>query len=145
MTAGREGSELIAKQTGGFLVRNSNDFGLKKIAEDQNGYYLLGYRPTDETFNRKFHHLKVAVKGRGLTVRTREGFFGVGEESEQRGELTAVDQLKKALMILPCGSRRYSRISTMDRCCARYFTSRRRIWCLSTNQAGDIKRCLIWE
>ena len=98
MTAGREGSELIAKQTGGFLVRNSNDFGLKKIAEDQNGYYLLGYRPTDETFNRKFHHLKVTVKGRGLTVRTREGFFGVGEESEQRGELTAVDQLKKALM-----------------------------------------------
>ena len=98
MTAGREGSELIAKQTGGFLARNSNDFGLKKIAEDQNGYYLLGYRPTDETFNRKFHHLKVAVKGRGLTVRTREGFFGVGEESEQRGELTAVDQLKKALM-----------------------------------------------
>ena len=98
MIAGREGSDLMARQTGGFMVRNSNDFGLKRIAEDQNGYYLLGYRPTDETFNRKFHHLKVTVKGRGLTVRTREGFFGVGEESEQRGELTAGDQLKKALM-----------------------------------------------
>ena len=98
MTAGREGSELIAKQTGGFVVRNSNDFGLKKIAEDQNGYYLLGYRPTEETFNRKFHHLKVIVKGRGLTVRTREGFFGIGEESEQRGELTSADQMKKALL-----------------------------------------------
>src|SRR2546421_3793372 len=98
MTAGREGSELIAKQTGGFVVRNSNDFGLKKIAEDQNGYYLLGYRPTEETFNRKFHHLKVTVKGRGLTVRTREGFFGIGEESKQRRELTSADHMKKALL-----------------------------------------------
>src|SRR5438874_2169504 len=98
LIAGREGSDLIARQTGGFMIRNSNDFGLKKIAEDQNGYYLIGYRPTDETFNRKFHHLKVTVKGRGLSVRTREGFFGVGEESERPVELTAVDQLKKALL-----------------------------------------------
>src|SRR5207237_6944917 len=57
MIAGREGSDLMARQTGGFMVRNSNDFGLKRIAEDQNGYYLIGYRPPDETFNRKFHHL----------------------------------------------------------------------------------------
>jgi len=98
MIAGREGSDLIAKQTGGFMIRNSNDFGLKKIAEDQNGYYLIGYRPPDETFNRKFHHLKVTVKRRGLVVRTREGFFGVGEESEKPVELTAGDQLKKALL-----------------------------------------------
>lgn len=98
MIAGREGSDLIARQTGGFMIRNSNDFGLKKVAEDQNGYYLIGYRPTDETFNRKFHHLKVTVKRRGLVVRTREGFFGIGEESEKPVELTAGDQLKKALM-----------------------------------------------
>ncbi|HEX7724039.1 MAG TPA: VWA domain-containing protein [Pyrinomonadaceae bacterium] len=98
MIAGREGSDLIARQTGGFMIRNSNDFGLKKIAEDQNGYYLIGYRPPDETFNRKFHHLKVTVKRRGLVVRTREGFFGVGEESEKPVELTAGDQLKKALL-----------------------------------------------
>src|SRR6266581_2411859 len=73
--AGREGSDLIARETGGFLVRNSNDFGLEKIADDQKGYYLLGYRPTEETFNRKFHHLKVSLKRRGYTVRTRAGFY----------------------------------------------------------------------
>ena len=48
MITGREGADLIARQTGGFMVRNSNDFKLKEIAEDQKGYYLLGYRPTDE-------------------------------------------------------------------------------------------------
>ncbi len=78
MVIGREGSDLIARQTGGFLVRNSNDFGLKRIAEDQNGYYLLAYRPTEQTFNRQFHHIKVTVKRKGLTVRTRNGFLGVG-------------------------------------------------------------------
>jgi len=33
----REGGELIARQTGGFQVRNSNDFGLNRILEDQSG------------------------------------------------------------------------------------------------------------
>jgi len=95
---GREGADLIARQTGGFLGRNSNDFGLERISDDQKGYYLLGYRPTDETFNRKFHHLKVSVKRRGLTVRTRQGFYGISEEDAQPKELTPGDQMKKALM-----------------------------------------------
>jgi hypothetical protein len=32
--------------------------------EEQSGYYLIGYRPTDETFNRTFHHIKAKVKSR---------------------------------------------------------------------------------
>ena len=98
MTVGREGSDLIARQTGGFLIRNSNDFGLPKVMEDQNGYYLIGFRPSEETFNRNFHHIKIKVKGRGLTVRTREGFYGMRDEDARPKDLTAGDQLKKALM-----------------------------------------------
>jgi len=98
MITGREGADLIARQTGGFMVRNSNDFKLKEIAEDQKGYYLLGYRPTDETFDKKFHHIKVSVKRRGLTVRARTGFFGIDKPAVEASELTAGDQMKKALM-----------------------------------------------
>ncbi len=98
MIAGREGADLIARQTGGFMVRNSNDFKLKEIAEDQKGYYLLGYRPNDGTFNQKFHHIKVTVKRRGLSVRTRTGFFGIDKPPLETNELTAGDQMKKALM-----------------------------------------------
>ena len=76
----REGGELIAKQTGGFQVRNSNNFKLDQIVEDQSGYYLIGYRPSDETFNRRFHHIKAKVKRSGMTLRTRYGFFGISEE-----------------------------------------------------------------
>ncbi len=94
----REGAELIAKETGGFLVRNSNDFQLDKILEDQSGYYLLGYRPTDETFNRKFHHIKARVKKPGLSLRTRYGFFGVSEDDVDRAKRAPTDKAMVALM-----------------------------------------------
>src|SRR5690242_4142903 len=76
----RAGSDMLARQTGGFQIRNSNDFGLDRIMEDQSGHYLLGYRPTDETFNKRFHHIKAKLKKSGLNVRTRNGFYGVSEE-----------------------------------------------------------------
>ncbi len=78
--ARREGGRLIAEQTGGFQVRNSNSFDLPRIMQDQSGYYLIGYRPGTETFNRRFHHIKAKVKRSGMAVRTRYGFFGVSEE-----------------------------------------------------------------
>ena len=76
----REGGELMASQTGGFQIRNSNSFKLDRILDDQSGYYLLGYRPTDETFNKRFHHIKAKVKRSGMTLRTRFGFYGFSDE-----------------------------------------------------------------
>jgi hypothetical protein len=98
LTAGREGGRLIASETGGFAVYNSNDFGLQRVMDDQRGYYLIGYRPNDETFNRRFHTIKVRVKGGGLVVRTRKGFYGVTEAEAMPPELTARDKMSKALM-----------------------------------------------
>jgi VWFA-related protein len=103
LLANREGSDLIARETGGFLVRNSNDFGIKRVVDDQRGYYLVGYRPTDESFNRQFHHLKIKVRRGGMTVRTRAGFYGVSEEEASAKVLTTTDQINKALMS-PFGS-----------------------------------------
>src|SRR5258707_457847 len=45
LLAGREGSDFISRRTGGFGVHNANDLVLKQIAEDQQGYYLLAYKP----------------------------------------------------------------------------------------------------
>jgi hypothetical protein len=94
----RGGADLIAKQTGGFLISNSNDFGIERVMEDQRGYYLLGYRPSDQTFNRRFHHIKLQLKARGMTVRTREGFYGVSEDDARQAELTTGDRMNTALM-----------------------------------------------
>lgn len=100
---GRASADLLAKQTGGFLVKNSNDFGLQQVMNDQQGYYLIGYRPTDQTFTRRFHQIKARVKPRGLTVRTRAGFFGATDAEARSLELTTDDQMKKAL-ISPFGA-----------------------------------------
>jgi VWFA-related protein len=101
----REGADLIARQTGGFLVRNSNDFQLDRILEDQSGYYLLGYRPADETFNKTFHKIKARVKRSGMSLRTRYGFYGVSEEEAANvSKRTPVDQTNIALMS-PFGAR----------------------------------------
>ena len=90
-----DGAEVLAKQTGGFVVRNTNDFGLERVFEDQSGYYLIGYRPASTTFDRRFHTIQARVKRGGVTVRTRGGFFGVtGDESRAA---QPVDRLNHAL------------------------------------------------
>jgi hypothetical protein len=80
----RDGAYMIAKETGGFLVHDQNEFQLDKILDEQGGYYLIGYRPSTETFNKKFRKLKARVKKAGFEVRTRSGFFGISEEEAKR-------------------------------------------------------------
>ena len=94
----REGALKIAKQTGGFQVTNSNGFQLDRIMEDQSGYYLIGYRPSDETFDRKFHNISAKVKRSGMTVRTRSGFFGVTEEAAKNARPSLKNETNLALL-----------------------------------------------
>src|SRR5678815_5469984 len=53
---------------------------LRQAVDDGDGYYLLGYQPTLDTFEQSrknaFHQIKVRVKRAGLNVRSRNGFFG---------------------------------------------------------------------
>ena len=95
---GRAGMDLITRQTGGFMVSNSNDFALPRVLQDQEGYYLIGYRPSGETFNRSFHQIKARVRRSGLTVRTREGFFGLNDKDVMPVKPTNRDRLNQALM-----------------------------------------------
>jgi hypothetical protein len=73
------GLRHLAEQTGGLFYANSNDIagGLARAMRDQAGYYLLGYDPGDDTFDRSYHKLEVRIKRPGLRVRSRGGFFGI--------------------------------------------------------------------
>jgi hypothetical protein len=80
----------LAEQTGGFAVLNTNDLasGLRRIGDDQRGYYLLGYTPDDSTFAKpgktiRYHKISVEVKRRGLRVRTHGGFIGVSDDDKR--------------------------------------------------------------
>jgi VWFA-related protein len=96
----------LAQQTGGFAIRNNNDLsgGIKRVLDDQKGYYLIGYRPDESTFekvggHRKFHDLKVRVTRPGkFSIRMRNGFYGVTDEEAAPRSQTRQQQLIGALI-----------------------------------------------
>jgi VWFA-related protein len=99
----QNGMNYLANQTGGFMVSNNNDIaqGIRRVL-DQKGYYLIGYRPGESTFDpangrKQFHRLEVRVKRPGLTVRTRSGFYGIATEAVQSSHHTPQEQLLAAL------------------------------------------------
>jgi VWFA-related protein len=78
----QSGSSFLAEQTGGLDFKNSNDIlPAARILEDLRGYYLIGYRPQGETFNRRFHTLSAKLLNHPeLRVRARKGFYGITTE-----------------------------------------------------------------
>lgn len=101
----QSGLTYLAQQTGGLAIRNNNDLnaGIKRVLEDQNGYYLIGYRPDESTFDsvsgrRKFHKLSLKVNRPGkFNVRMRNGFFGITDEEAVPFRKTPQQQLIGAL------------------------------------------------
>ena len=79
---GREGdgAAVLAADTGGFAVRNTNDFsaGIVGIGRESESYYLLGYVPAPRTPDGRFHKIDVRVRGKGLVVRARKGYYDAG-------------------------------------------------------------------
>jgi VWFA-related protein len=79
----QDGLRYVAGQTGGFAVVDSNDMpgAFRRVMDDQRGYYLVGFQPSEDTFtDRRFRRVKVKVTRKGLRVRTRAGFYGVATE-----------------------------------------------------------------
>ena len=91
------GLRRLAADTGGIAVLNRNNFddGLGKILDANEGYYLLAYTPQDPKFDGKFRKVEIKVKGEGLKVYSRRGYFAREEKpavaaTKQDEILTAV-------------------------------------------------------
>ena len=101
----QQGLSYLSTQTGGLLIKNNNDLGgaMRRVLNDQAGFYLLGYRPEDPKSlaaggTRRFHNIAVNIKRPGLHVRTRKGFYGFTDEEAKRPvRRTASEQLFAAL------------------------------------------------
>jgi hypothetical protein len=81
------GLEALSARSGGILFRNRNDVAacIREAADDQLGYYLLGFSRREGTFETagtkaKLHHVAIRVRRPSLTVRWRSGFEGVADE-----------------------------------------------------------------
>ncbi|HEX8501445.1 MAG TPA: VWA domain-containing protein [Pyrinomonadaceae bacterium] len=100
----QEGLSYLALETGGFFFHDNNDLnrGIQKALDDSKGYYLIGYRPDESTFDagtgrRRFHNISLRVRRPDLVVRTRSGFFGVTEEDALPPQRTTAQQLMSAI------------------------------------------------
>ena len=99
-----DGLDYLARQTGGFFMHDSNDLdaGIVRALQDLSGYYLIGYKPEESSFEpeggkRRFHRIQVKVKTAGLQVRSRSGYMGISEREAWPTYRTAAGQLSAAL------------------------------------------------
>jgi VWFA-related protein len=73
------GLARLAEDTGGFLIRDTNDLGsaFKRIDEDNRFHYLLTYSPSNAEFDGKFRSISVRVKRDDMQVFARKGYLAV--------------------------------------------------------------------
>jgi len=84
ITRDAEGTESLALDTGGFVVKNSNDLsgGIARVSSESRIYYLLGYNPTDLRRDGRFRKIEVKLLAKrpgGLRIRARRGYYAPQE------------------------------------------------------------------
>jgi VWFA-related protein len=95
----------MTKQTGGLFVANRNDIGraLEAVADDGDGYYLIGYQPDESTASElrrgkgKLHRVQVRVKRPGLRVRSRSEFYSTPDKINVPDFMSRPQQVEQAL------------------------------------------------
>src|SRR5207237_8986413 len=62
-----------------FAIRNENNFmrALDEIQQDAASYYVIGYTPSNTTFDSKYRTIAVTVKRPGVKVRARRGYLAI--------------------------------------------------------------------
>jgi VWFA-related protein len=102
----QEGLTYLARETGGFAALNNNDINASvgRILKDQQSYYLLGFDPEDEKFDKKYHSIKLKTRRPGVQTRTRAGFIGFADTLKEPVPQTRDAQILSALFS-PFGAR----------------------------------------
>jgi hypothetical protein len=77
----RETFDIVAERTGGKSFHNTNDLGdaIRQAVDDARVTYVIGYYPSDATWDGKFHQIKLQCKRPGVQLRYRPGYFAASE------------------------------------------------------------------
>jgi VWFA-related protein len=77
--AAEGGLGRLAEQTGGFLIRDTNDLspGLTQIDEDLGTYYLLSYSPRNQTYDGSFRTISIKLKAPHGRLQARQGYLAL--------------------------------------------------------------------
>jgi VWFA-related protein len=93
-----QGLRMLSSSTGGLAVLTRNNFaeGLQQILFASEGYYLLGYTPANDKFDSRFRKVEVKVRGDGLTLYSRRGYYA-HEDKPLGAAMTKQEQLLAAI------------------------------------------------
>lgn len=75
----------VASRTGGVAFYNTNDLAkaIHSAVEDSQVTYTIGFYPTDDNFDGRFHKVDVETPSKsGVKLRYRKGYFDVAEKPE---------------------------------------------------------------
>ncbi len=103
--AASAGSERVADDTGGFVVRGSNELAgsLRRVAEDSRAYYLLGYVSTNAARDGRYRKITVRLSprvdesGRRRQVRARPGYYAPTDAPPPAAASVAEEELRRVL------------------------------------------------
>jgi VWFA-related protein len=86
--------QSVAEETGGRAFLNNNDIqgAVRRAADDARMTYVLGYYPTSEVWDGRFHRVEVKVNRPGVEVRHRKGYFAVPTEKQASSQRAAALQ-----------------------------------------------------
>jgi len=100
--------DQMARGTGGLFFHANNDLdrGLSEVADDMDGYYLIGYGPHREDSGGKrgeshYRRIEVRVLRAGMQVRSRKGFAdsaGASEGAVQANGKPGREALQRAML-----------------------------------------------
>jgi VWFA-related protein len=86
-TAGADILQSLAASTSGRYIAHADlQVGMRPIAADSSGYYLLSYRP-GRVGDNAFHEVAVGVKKSGIALRLRNGYWAAASEESLRAYL----------------------------------------------------------
>jgi VWFA-related protein len=85
---------IVAEDTGGRAFLNTNDIqgAVRRAADDARMTYVLGFYPTSEVWDGRFHRISVKVSRPGLEVRHRQGYFAVATQAQANAQRSAALQ-----------------------------------------------------
>jgi len=83
--------KMLADQTGGVLIANSNDFRapIRKVSEDVQSYYEITYDPQIEKYDGAFRKVFVKTDVANLKVQSRAGYFALPPNLTQGAPILA--------------------------------------------------------
>jgi hypothetical protein len=78
----QETMDELAQRTGGKAYYNSNDLknAIRGAIDDSKTTYVLGFYPTHNAWDGKFHELKVQSDRKGLNLRHRQGYYAFADQ-----------------------------------------------------------------